>query len=78
MEVTTPLIPSSIALFALVVTRVGLVLSLLPGFGSQAVPLPARVALAVVLALALVPFVPTEASGLSDPTVFAVALAPSW
>ena len=75
MEVTTPLIPSSIALFALVVTRVGLVLSLLPGFGSQAVPLPARVALAVVLALALVPFVPTEASGLSDPTVFAVAFA---
>ncbi len=75
MEVSTPLIPSSIALFVLVVTRVGLVLTLLPGFGSQAVPLPARVALAVVVALVLTPFVHTEATALNQPTVFAVALA---
>ncbi|MCS7257190.1 MAG: flagellar biosynthetic protein FliR [Thermomicrobium sp.] len=75
MEVSTPLIPSSIALFVLVVTRVGLVLTLLPGFGSQAVPLPARVALAIVVALVLTPFVRTEATALNQPTVFAVALA---
>ncbi len=75
MELTTPLIPSSIAVFVLVVTRVGLVLSLLPGFGSQAVPLSARLALAVVLALMLTPFVPAEAAALGQPAVFAVALA---
>ncbi|MCX7622807.1 MAG: flagellar biosynthetic protein FliR [Thermomicrobium sp.] len=75
MELSTPLIPSSIALFVLVVTRVGLVLTLLPGFGSQAVPLPARVALAVVLALALTPFVRTDTAALSESTVFALALA---
>lgn len=75
MEVSTPLIPSSVALFVLVVTRIGLVLSLLPGFSGSAVPLPARVALAIVLALALTPFVRVEATVLSQPTVFAVALA---
>jgi flagellar biosynthetic protein FliR len=75
MEVSTPLIPSSIALFVLIVTRIGLVLTLLPGFGSQAVPLPARVALAVVLALVLSPFVPAGDNALSLPFVFAVALA---
>jgi flagellar biosynthetic protein FliR len=75
MEVSTPLIPSSIALFVLVVTRVGLVLTLLPGFGSQTVPLPARAALAVVLALALTPFVRADVPMLNQPAVFAVALA---
>ncbi|MFN3336436.1 MAG: flagellar biosynthetic protein FliR [Thermomicrobium sp.] len=75
MEVSTPLIPSSVALFVLVVTRIGLVLSLLPGFSGSAVPPPVRVALAVVLALALTPFVRVETTALSQPTVFAVALA---
>ncbi|MCX2727950.1 flagellar biosynthetic protein FliR [Thermomicrobium sp. 4228-Ro] len=75
MEVSTPLIPSSIALFVLIVTRIGLVLTLLPGFGSQAVPLPARVPLAVVLALVLSPFAPAGDNALSLPFVFAVALA---
>ncbi len=75
MEVSTPLIPSSIALFVLVVTRIGLVLSLLPGFSGSAVPLPARVALAVALALVLTPFVRVETPVLSQPTIFAVALA---
>lgn len=75
MDLSSPLVPSSIALFVLVVTRVGLVLALLPGFGSQAVPLPARVALAVTLALALTPFVRTDTSQLSQPTIFAIALA---
>lgn len=75
MELSAPLIPNSIALFVLLVTRIGLILSLLPGFGSQSVPLPARVALTVLLALTLTPFVQSDTSLLSQPIVFAVALA---
>jgi len=55
--------------FLLIFTRVGMAFSLMPGFGSQQVPLPARLALALLVSFlltpVLLPVLPTEPSATS-------------
>lgn len=75
MAVDSPLIPSSIAVFVLMSVRIGLVITLIPGLSGRSVPNQAKVALTVVLALMLGPFVRADAVLLSRIDGFIVALA---
>ncbi|MDI3340335.1 MAG: flagellar biosynthetic protein FliR [Sphaerobacter sp.] len=75
MTIASPLIPQSIAVLLLAMTRIGTTLMFIPGLGGRTVPTPLKVLAAGVLALVLLPFTPPVTQPLSDPAHFTVALA---
>lgn len=75
MVVDSPLLPSSMAVFLLMSVRIGLVITLIPGLSGRSVPNQAKVALTVILALMLSPFVQADAVALSRADRFVLALA---
>lgn len=75
MTVTSPLIPQSIAVFLLMMTRIGTMMMFMPGFGGRSVPTPTKVVLSGVLALLLVPFTQIGEETFTAAGVFATAVA---
>jgi flagellar biosynthetic protein FliR len=69
-----PLLPQSIAVFLLMLVRVGTMLMLMPGFSGRSVPAPIKVIFSVVVTLTLVPFSQTNAAQFNDPGRFAVGV----
>jgi flagellar biosynthetic protein FliR len=74
MSTLGPLMPSSIAVFLLMLVRVGTMLMLLPGFNGRGVPVPAKIGFSVVLTLILVPVSPAGDPALSDAGRFVVGV----
>ncbi len=75
MVIDSPLLPSSMAVFLLMSLRIGLVITLIPGLSGRSVPNQAKVALTVILALMLSPFVQADTVALSRADRFVLALA---
>lgn len=75
MVVDSLLVPPSAAVYLLMLTRIGTMLTLVPGFGSRNVPMPLKVIASLMLALVLVPFTRVTTTGLSEPGRFAAAVA---
>jgi flagellar biosynthetic protein FliR len=74
VDSVAPLLPESMAVFILMLVRVGTMLMLLPGFSGRNVPVPIKVAFAVVLTLVLTPVSPAGDPGLSDAGRFVVGV----
>jgi flagellar biosynthetic protein FliR len=74
MSTLGPLMPSSIAVFLLMLVRVGTMLMLLPGFNGRGVPVPAKIGFSVVLTLILVPVSPAGDPALSEAGRFVVGV----
>lgn len=75
MTIASPLVPQSIAVFLLMVTRIGTMLMFMPGFAGRSVPPAIKVLAALALSLVLVPFTRPGAETLTDPASFTVGLA---
>jgi len=75
MIIDSPLVPSSMAVLILMSVRIGLVITLIPGLSGRSVPTQAKVALTLLLALMLSPFVRADAVALSQVDRFLLALA---
>jgi flagellar biosynthetic protein FliR len=75
MTIDTPLVPGSMAVLILMSVRIGLVITLIPGLSGRSVPAQGKVALTVLLALMLSPFVRADAIALSQIDRFVLALA---
>jgi flagellar biosynthetic protein FliR len=69
-----PLLPHSMAVFVLMLVRVGTMLMLMPGFSGRNIPTPIKAGFAIVLTLVLVPVSPTSDQAINDTGRFVVGV----
>lgn len=74
MMISAPLLPESVAIFLLMLTRVGTMLMLVPGLGGRSLPTRVKVVFSLVLTVVLVPFAPVDPATIGPVGDFVIAI----